>query len=147
MAKSKKRHGKKSLSKSEGKRPWELITLLVVLGISTLFTAYQWFFFTANNIVGGNSLPVAVGYLPLYRNLLLLIVFLQILMCVLLFLGLKAGFWGAAVLLSLNFVSQLLSLDIVGILFHALYIYLLFCEATRAYFRIGKYHAQAPKHK
>lgn len=147
MAKNKKGRGKQAAPRGADKRPWELIALLVVLGLSTLFTAYQWLFFTVHNIVGGSSLPVPVEYLPTYRMILLIVALLQLLMCVLLFLGLKAGFWSAAVFLSVNCVLQLLALNMVGILFRALYMYFLFCDATRAYFRIGKFKALGPRCK
>lgn len=149
MAKNKKGHSKKTVPKAADKRPCELIALLVVLGISTLLTAYEWVFYTAHNIVGGSSLPVPVEFLPTYRIILLVTASLQLLMCVLLFLGLKAGFWSAAVFLVLNCLTRLLSLNfsLVGLLFLALYFYFLFCEATRAYFRIGKFKTLGPRHK
>lgn len=98
-------------------------------------------------MVGGNSLPVSAEFLPTYRMILLLVAFVTCLIWIFLFLGLKIGFWTAAVFFSLNLLGKILELNLLGILIGALYLYLLFCQSTRIYFRIGQFKALGPRGK
>lgn len=145
MGKTKKKHPKKPEVHPADRRPWQVTTLSVLTGLGGLLYLYLWFFY--RNVVGGNSLPVGAEALPLYRTILLVVAFLSILLAVLHFLGVKAAFWIQAVVLSLGLIQKLFSLDLFGILLHALYLYLLFCESSRIYFRIGQFKALGPRKK
>lgn len=147
MGNTKKKRAKKPGQKAAEKRPGQVIALVVLSALGALLSLYQWLFYVTNNIVGGNSVPVPAAYIPLYRSLLLAVALLNLLLCVLLFLRVKAGFWIAAVGYSLEAVSKLLSLTVLGILLSALVLYLLFCQETRMYFRIGEFRALGPGKK
>lgn len=145
MGKSKKKQSKKPAQNAADKRPWQVTALSILHGLSALLNLYEWFFYVTNHIVGGSSVPVPAEAIPVYRIILLVMGSLCILLCFLVFFGVKAGFWITAVLYSLNGVLRLLSLDFLKILFSALCLYFLFCESTRIYFRIGQFKAFGPR--
>lgn len=142
--KRKKRAGQRS-DHPVDKRPGELVAVLVIIGASVLISLYQWYAYAG--VVGGNSLPVPAEFLPTYRIILLLAAFVTCLIWIFLFLGLKIGFWTAAVFFSLNLLGRILELNLFGILMSALYLYLLLCQSTRIYFRIGQFKALGPREK
>lgn len=139
-----KKAGKGSRNLAD-KCPGQLVVLLVIWGISVFALLYLWHFYAG--VVGGNSLPVPAEVLPAYRKLLLVTVFVDILIWILLFLGLKAGFWAAVVFISLDLLSKILTLNLRNALLDALYLYLLLCQPTRIYFRIGQFKAFGPREK
>ena len=145
MGKKRKKRAQQERKHPTDKRPGELVAVLVIIGASVLISLYQWYAYAG--VVGGNSLPVPAEFLPTYRMVLLLAAFVTCLIWILLFLGLKVGFWTAAVFFSLHLLSKILELNLLGILIAALYLYLLLCQPTRIYFRIGQFKALGPRGK
>lgn len=145
MGKRKKRNKGKGEKNPADKRPGQLIALLAVVGAGVLANLYLWFEYA--NVVGGNSLPVPAEALSDYRKILLLNAFLYLLIWVLLFFGKKAGFWIAAVLYGIDLISKLTDLNLLGGLVTGLCLYLLLCQPTRIYFRVGQFKAFGPREK
>ena len=145
MGKKPKKKSKQEKKYPEDKRPVQLIIYLVTQGIGVLLLLCLWWFYAG--VVGGNSLPVRAEYLQIYRTLLLGLALFDLLICVLLFLGLKVGFWVSVVLVSLSLVSRVLSLRLSSIFIDGLFLYLLLCQPTRIYFRIGEFKSFGPRKK
>ena len=145
MGKKKKRKQGKGSKHPADKRPGQLIALLVVLGLGILANVNLWFFY--GHVVGGNSLPVPVEALPAYRTGLLAVALLNCVMWLLLFSGWKGGFWVAVVLYGGDLLSKALGLNLFGVLVSGVCLYLLLCQSTRLYFRIGQFKAFGPREK
>lgn len=140
--KERKKAGKGSRNLAD-KRPGQLTVFLAVWGLSIPALVYLWYSYIG--VVGGNSLPVPAEALPAYRTVLLVTALVDLFIWILLFLGLKAGFWIAVVFISLDLLSKLLALRLQNILLDTLYLCLLLCRATRIYFRVGQFKAFGPR--
>lgn len=145
MAKKRKKKSGQESKHPADKRPGQLIALLVIWGTGIFANLYLWHSYAG--VVGGNSLPVPTEALPTYRMLLLIISLFSFLIWILLFLGLKAGFWTAMVTVSLDLLSRILTLSLLNIFVDALYLYFLLCQSTRIYFRIGQFKAFGPRER
>lgn len=141
MGKKRKKARKGNIHPAD-KRPGQLVAFLVIWGLSIPALLYLWYSYAG--VVGGNSLPVSAEALPLYRAFLLITVILDFLIWILLFFGLKAGFWAAVVFISLDLLSRILTLRL-NVFLDALYLYFLLCQPTRIYFRMGQFKAFGPR--
>lgn len=147
MGKQKKNHPKKPKINPADKRPWQLFVLLVICGVGFLSALYLWYFYTANHIVGGNSVPVPSDAIPVYRILLLVSSLISLALGLSLFFGVKASFWITLVWLILDTLGDVRSLNLLALLLDGFALYCLLCESTRIYFRIGQFKAFGPRKK
>ena len=145
MGKKRKKPSRQENKHPADKRPGQLTALLVLWCVSIFALLYVWYSYLG--VVGGNSLPVPAEFLPAYRVVLLLTALFDLLILILLFLGVKAGFWVAVVLISLDLLGRILRLNLLSIFVDALSLYCLLCQPTRVYFRVGQFKAFGPRKK
>lgn len=121
------------------RRPGQVIALLAVTGLSVMLPLLRWAFYRFSGVVYDSSSGVSPDAFPLYRDMLLGYAVLLLLLWLLLLLGKKPGYWLWAAFLTLDALGKLVSLRLIPLLLSALYLYLLFCQDTRIYFRIGQF--------
>lgn len=139
--------GQKKPAAQEERRPGQVIALLSVTGLSALLPLLRWAFYQFSGVVYDSSSGVPPAAFSLYRNILLGYALLLSLLWLLLFMGKKPGYWLWAVFLGLDALVKLVSLRLMALLLSALYLYLLFCQETRIYFRIGQFKTLPPRKK